>query len=483
MSVTAKVDPPFREEKMPAPASLQGGLPSQIRPIPATFAEEIMARRSDLNQSWEHLLAGRFEVGAASAAKLVDYLTSLSVVEDDDRAAAKVLLASAQVVLGCCYELTPARQDESARLFGSAAQLFEEYFDKLRTKSPQDFRYSGLALSRTGRTREAGERWDAALKAGDTTLATYRLLAVNCLRLDELEAARVYVEKALALSPDSPTINKLSAEIFDRKGDREQAIRAYQKTVYRLAAAGRFDEAMEVLERLDALGVRDDDVQTLPLRGWVLCELGHNDEALRVLDEALEAEPGSVFAAGMKGQVLRAMDRLDEALAALDLAVGLSPEPAWLHAERGAILRQLGRYEEALAAVTRALEINPDNAFALGTKSQVLRALGKEEEALAAIDGALALAPDVAWLHVERGETLLLPGRNEDALRAVTRALEIVPDFVAGLCTKGRVLRDWGEPKSRSWPLTGPLYSPRRSLRSMRSAARPSVCLAITTRR
>lgn len=145
MSVTAKVDPPFREEKMPAPASLQGGLPSQIRPIPATFAEEIMARRSDLNQSWEHLLAGRFEVGAASAAKLVDYLTSLSVVEDDDRAAAKVLLASAQVVLGCCYELTPARQDESARLFGSAAQLFEEYFDKLRTKSPQDFRYSGLA--------------------------------------------------------------------------------------------------------------------------------------------------------------------------------------------------------------------------------------------------------------------------------------------------------------------------------------------------
>jgi len=443
MSVTAKVNPPRREERMPAAAFLQGSLSSEIRPIPGTFAEEILARRADLNQAWEHFLARRFEDGAASAAKLVDYLTSLSALEADDQAVANVLLASARVVLGCCCERMPARQDESGLLFHSAAQLFEEYFDKQGTKAAQDFRYYGLALSRIGQKREAKERWAAALKAGDTTLATYRLLAANCLELDELEAARVYIEKALALSPNSPTCNKLGAEIFDRKGDREQAIRAYQKAVYGLAAAGRFDEAMEVLERLDALGVSD-DAQTSALRGWVLSELGRNDEALRALDQALKAEPSSVLAAGMKGQVLRAMDRLDEALAELDLTLELAPDLAWIHAERGATLRLLGRYQEALGAVTQALEIAPDNPAALGTKGQVLRALGRKEEALAVIDGALALAPDVAWLHAERGETLRLLGQYEDGLRAVGRALEIVPAYAYGLCTKGLLLRALG---------------------------------------
>ena len=412
-------------------------------------------------------------MGPASAgwAKLVDYLTSLSALEADDQAAANVLLASAQVVLGCCHERMPARQDESALLFRSAAQRFEEYFDKQGTKAPQDFRYYGLALSRIGRKREAGECWDAALKAGDTTLETYRLLTVNCLGLDELEAARVYIEKALALSPDSPTNNKLSAEIFDRKGDREQAIRAYQKTVYGLAAVGRFDEAMEVLERLDALGVSD-DAQTTALRGWVLCELGRNDEALRALDQALRAEPSLVLAAGMKGQVLRAMDRLDEALAALDRALELAPNLAWLHAERGATLRLLGRYQEALGAVTRALEIAPDNPAALGTKGQVKwREQGKKVEALAAIDGALALAPNVAWLHAERGETLRLLSRYEDGLRAVGRApWRSFPPTRTGCVRRVFWLRALGRLWTRAFPARA------RPARSLELA--PEHCLA-----
>ena len=193
----------------------------------------------------------------------------------------------------------------------SAAELFGEFFDTQGTNAPQDFRYHGLALARIGRTREAGECWARAIEAGDTTAETYRLKAANCLALDDLEGARIYIDKALALAPDSLTSNKLSAEIFDRSRDHEQAARLYQKSLYGLAYAGRFDEAMEVLERLDTLGVRD-DAQTSAVRGWTLFQLGRSDEALLALDRALGAEPGSTLAAGVKGQVLLAMNRAAE---------------------------------------------------------------------------------------------------------------------------------------------------------------------------
>jgi len=282
----------------------------------------------------------------------------------------------------------------------------------------------------------------AAVKQGDTTLETYRLLAAVCLELDDLDAARVYVDKALAQSPNSPTCNKLSAEIFDRKGDSEKAVQTYRKATYLLALARRFDEALRVLDRLEALGVSGDH-HILSFRGWILSSLGRNEEALSDLDEVLETEPNLELALGTKAQVLRALGRLDEALEAFDRVVALAPDVSWL-AERGDTLRLLGRYDEAMEVLERALKIAPDDTYALGTKAQVLRAMNRLDEALEAFDRVVALAPDVSWPHAERGDTLFLLGRNNDALRAIEPALEIDPDDAYALGTKGQVLRAMG---------------------------------------
>jgi tetratricopeptide (TPR) repeat protein len=65
------------------------------------------------------------------------------------------------------------------------------------------------------------------------------------------------------------------------------------------------------------------------------------------------------------------MKRYEEALAVLDNALEIDPEAAWIIGQKGFTLREMKRYEEALAVLDNALEIDPQYAWAIGHKGVI----------------------------------------------------------------------------------------------------------------
>ena len=73
--------------------------------------------------------------------------------------------------------------------------------------------------------------------------------------------------------------------------------------------------------------------------------------------------------------------RPDEALPLLDRAVEVRPGDAGAHASRALALNGLGRHAEALASADRALVLRPDMPEALKPRAVALAALQRAGEA------------------------------------------------------------------------------------------------------
>ena len=167
---------------------------------------------------------------------------------------------------------------------------------------------------------------------------------------------------------------------------------------------------------------------------------GHDEQAARVLDEALSVQPDYAPALLARGRILLAQDRAADALEPLRRAAALNPLPEyeWVLSEA---LRAAGRADEARAVeqrlnqrgaeddprtfalylatrgedvgtalrlATRELETRGD-VFTLDALAWALHAAGKEEEARAMMRRALAEGTQDARLAFHAAVILRIP--------------------------------------------------------------------------
>jgi predicted TPR repeat methyltransferase len=102
---------------------------------------------------------------------------------------------------------------------------------------------------------------------------------------------------------------------------------------------------------------------TLNNLGVVLTALQRDDEALPLLEQSLQAEPGDAATWVVLGQCQARLGDLPAALISADRALALDtpPAPAW--ALRGGVLKDLGRHAEAAAALRSAIAHGADPAL------------------------------------------------------------------------------------------------------------------------
>lgn len=132
------------------------------------------------------------------------------------------------------------------------------------------------------------------------------------------------------------------------------------KQAAELHVTGRLDEAEKIYRTLRELA--PNDVNVLHLLGLVRLQQGHAEEALGLIDEALEISPQFSVAHGNRGIALTRLGCYDEALASYQRALELKPDFADALCNRGMTLQELGRFDEAQASFEEALTINPSGA-------------------------------------------------------------------------------------------------------------------------
>ena len=156
------------------------------------------------------------------------------------------------------------------------------------------------------------------------------------------------------------------------------------------ADLGRFADAEATLRR--AVALSDDAVGFYNL-GFVLEQLGRQNEAEHDYERALELNPGLARAHNNLGTARARQGRFAEARAHLAEVVRLEPANAGAYNNLGGVFLQERQFAAAARHFRSALDLNPDHADAHANLGIALAQQGLFDEAMRHFDQALRIDP------------------------------------------------------------------------------------------
>ncbi len=192
----------------------------------------------------------------------------------------------------------------------------------------------------------------------------------NALRIAstraDLDTARSHFEQAAERDPDF---------VEARSGLCEVELRVYQRSL----APDDFARATAVCARL--MSADRGPVEVLLALGNLNRLAGNPREALRLFDQAIEADSELEAAHYGRAMALQSLGRLEEAEAELLRGIELEPGYWQTYSGYGVFLALTGRLKEAAEQFRRVVELTPDNPQGYGNLGTALFALGRWPEA------------------------------------------------------------------------------------------------------
>ena len=161
------------------------------------------------------------------------------------------------------------------------------------------------------------------------------------------------------------------------------------------------------------------------LAAWHRDQAGATEEAIELLQNALQLAPGDPVALTTLAPLLRRQGRLREAVLSCDAAIRVAPgyAPAWL--ERGFVLAAGGSIDAALRSYREAARLEPGNAAALAGIASIAARNGGTDEGRASAEQALGIDPGnmiaaaaLSTIEIEAGETESAAARLRNLLNA-----------------------------------------------------------------
>jgi len=254
----------------------------------------------------------------------------------------------------------------------------------------------------------------------------YDLLASSLEKLGRLEDARVTLETAARLSPNSPVRQKNMGELALRCGDVETAEAAFRKSM----AVGEHSvmktpDSYIGLSRI--MGDRNQADEASRLLGKLSSIF--DDTAVHIRAKAVE---GMIFQQnGLEKQAQQSAASLSDMM-----------KSAAMHAdslasmEAAALFFKTGRKDEAVALLSDVVRNNPDDQALLAKVSQTYTDAGMTEEG----QRLMKEARDEAVVLMNEGVLLARDGRLPDAVASMRRAVVAMPSNVRVLINCGHVM-------------------------------------------
>ncbi len=196
------------------------------------------------------------------------------------------------------------------------------------------------------------------------------------------EEAAVEVLQALARDyPDLASVHTALGDVLRRQERFEEAITSYTAAIDRIDPGQSrywflFYARAISYERTDqwdaaeadfrhALDLEPDQPNVLNYLGYSLIEQNRDlDEALEMIQRAVEARPDNGYIVDSLGWVYFRLGRYEDAVAPMERAIALTPNDAILNDHLGDVYWMVGRYREAEFQWSRALSFDPDPADA-----------------------------------------------------------------------------------------------------------------------
>jgi tetratricopeptide (TPR) repeat protein len=264
-------------------------------------------------------------------------------------------------------------------------------------------------------------------------------LGVLSLQLEDLPVARDYFtrlrdtgqrqgDSAYYLGQvEELAKNPETAVSWYSRVEGEHALDAQVRIAQLRAQEGNVGRAREILQQLRDQWP-DDAVGLYLVEAEILRDVKQPQEAMKVYDEALAANPGNadlLYARALQAVALDRMDSMER-----DLKAILEKDPKHadaLNALGYSLADRTDRYAEALSYIKRALQLKPDDPAVLDSMGWVQFRLGNKEDALKYLRRAAEKMPD-GEIAAHLGEVLWSLGQHAEAHTVWDKALAESPD-------------------------------------------------------
>ncbi len=189
---------------------------------------------------------------------------------------------------------------------------------------------------------------------------------------------------------------------------------------------GRFEEAIPLLER--ALEKDPKFSRALIALGYSLLKTNHIDEARTKLLRAIDLAPESSLAHVNLGLTFLEQGLTVDAADQFEIAAGMSPEDSLALFNLGLVRIEQGELDAARRALEGAAEIEPRNPDVRNALGGVFERQGELEAAAGQFRLALREDPNHVLAGANLAKTLILLDRGDEALAQLRRAVEAAPD-------------------------------------------------------
>ncbi|MBF0125766.1 MAG: tetratricopeptide repeat protein [Magnetococcales bacterium] len=207
---------------------------------------------------------------------------------------------------------------------------------------------------------------------------------------------------------------------------------------------GRVDEALTVMQK--ALELLPDDAEIHGNLGVMWMELGRLVEAEVCYRQALALRGDHAEACNNLGMLLHRQNRPDEAEEAFGQALRIKPDYINAHYNLALLLQEQKHWSKAETAFRKLLHLKPDHFEAFNHLGMLLAEQHRLLEAENAYRQALMLNPQCAEAYYNLGNTLRTQNRLIEAETSYFQALSRKPDLVAAHCNLGILYYRQGHP-------------------------------------
>lgn len=192
----------------------------------------------------------------------------------------------------------------------------------------------------------------------------------------------------------------------------------------RLLEAGRFEEAVEVLEPIRERGVQENALYINLALAYA--RSGRRETAIEVAEEGMARSPDSYRYDNVFAGIYQNDGDDERAMHHLRRSVELQPAQVWPYERMARLLMDQGAYVEALAAVDDALRYGSENHEQLYYTAGLLEGVQKRwPEAVARFEQATALDASYTMAYVHLGSCLAEMGRFAEARQALAWAARL----------------------------------------------------------
>ncbi len=268
----------------------------------------------------------------------------------------------------------------------------------------------GDSLLEADRSTKAMEVYDAAISLAPTAdsyagrargwyyMGKYDKFitdVANALKLDSLHAKANYQRALYAFRSGNNSETIGFASRVQHKGTKELWHRALVLRGEAEAALGM--NAQAITDLAEGLDERLDDLPAMKTLARLYDAAGEPAKSLTVLERLCATEPGDIGNWSNRGFELSRLERYEEAVQVLDRALEFDKDEPVVLSNKAYALLKLDRDADALAAVNRSLKAEAANSYALRTRALLYLRKGDQDKACddLTLSKAMGGAPEV----------------------------------------------------------------------------------------